>query len=165
MWQYWSRERIFLFGGALALGAGVFLPWVTGTTATEEVVQVGYESTLGLFTAALGSMVIVLALLKWPPGKRRSLVFIVLGFLALLASWLEVEVFRVLVTEVESSGHHEAAFQQISAGIGYYVSLAGGMLVLIGGILSFSASSPLPPRGQEQWNTADDQEDVGPLNS
>ena len=91
--------------------------------------------------------------------QRRSLAFIALGFLALVASWLEVEVFRVLVTEVESSGHHEVALQQISAGIGYYVSLAGGRLVLVGGILSFSASSPLPPRGQEVWEMADEQGD------
>jgi hypothetical protein len=152
----WSRERILLFLGALALVAGLLMPWLVGTTAGGEVVQAGYETALGLFTGAVGLMVAVLILLSWPPDRKRSLTFIVLAFLALAASWLEVEVFRAMVTQVESGGHHETLFQQIAAGAGYYVSLAGGMLVLMGGVLSFSAASPLPPRGQIPPAAADE---------
>lgn len=142
MRQNWSRERILLLFGAGALGAGLFFPWLIGTTTTGQVNRLGYEATLGLFAAALGLMVAVLAILRWPPDRKRSLAFVILGFLALLAVWLEVEVFRVMVTEVESGGHHEAVFEQISAGSGYYISLAGGMLVLIGGVLSLSTYRP-----------------------
>ncbi len=132
---------IVVIGAALVI-LGVFLPWVSATapgrTFTENGFQIGNYGTLilGGFALARGFSMLRPGTFRMQLGTPAIGGLLILGFLALRWGALQD-----LVTQAEAIGPSV----QAAIGIGVWSVVAGGLLVVAGGVLA-SRSRRVPNR-------------------
>ena len=127
-----KRTQIVIFFGGVALIVAAFLPWVKpivlfGEAAIgHEKLAIGWEGG-GFFTGGIGAILLLVSLFyKGKPGKIYSLLITVLG---LLVCWVILSDFQRIATLRPSAGILAAT------DIGLFLALAGGLAVVIGGLL------------------------------
>lgn len=131
-------QLLLLAGGALAVG-GTALPWWSLTLPSSErgsvtLALAGWTSAEGKLVAALGALVVLLALLRLlriplpaAVGSRERLVYLALGSQALLLALLAL----LDGVHIFTTGGYVAA----TAGLGLYLTLAGAAASVVGGAL------------------------------
>lgn len=127
-----KRTQIIILFGGVALIVAAFLPWMKpvvlfGEAAIgHEGIAIGWEGD-GFFTGGVGAILLVISLFyKGKPGKIYSLLITALG---LLVCWMILSDFR-RIAEIGPSAGILAATD-----IGLFLTLAGGLAVVIGGLL------------------------------
>jgi hypothetical protein len=135
-----KRAQIITFLGGTALIVAAFLPWMKpvalfGEAAIgHEGIAIGWEGD-GFVTGGVGVILIFVTLFyKGKPGKIYSLQTTALG---LLACWVILSDFR-RIAEIGPSAGILAATD-----IGLFLTLVGGLSVVIGGLLK------VPPEAAE----------------
>ena len=132
-----STPRIFVLLGALGLGVGALLPWVYAASGLVTVAKHGIEGD-GLYTGAAGLLLLIVAIaVTGKPGRMYSWVVAVLGLLALVAMYVELSNINQYIAKAGDT-------VRASVGEGIYLSLAGAVLALIGGLVVV----PAPPEAQ-----------------
>jgi hypothetical protein len=122
---------VAVFGGAGLLVLGSFLPWVKASIGILSAEKAGIDGD-GVFTLGLGVVaVLVFALMKSQPGRVLTLVA---GLLASAVALYDIVDVNNKAAELSS---RSGPFQiEASVGIGLWLSLVGGVAVVIGAILA-----------------------------
>lgn len=131
-----KAQQVVLIG-ALGLIIGALLPWITASGAFGIIMtKAGYEGD-GIISGSIGILLLLGALLtKAKPGRRyspaMSIFALIGGGIALLAI---INISSVIANlEVDSS-----VFASVGAGL--YVTIAGALLGLVGGLIHVSAEA------------------------
>jgi hypothetical protein len=132
-----STEQQVGLVGAAAIIFGAFLPWfevsVLGTTATEA----GFSHD-GLYTAPLGfGVIFALAFAEWRE-KIQGLVFGVGVLVSTLAAVYIVDPFIFGYEGPEAQ--RQLAESTVTAGSGLYVTLLGGLALVIVSVIALNDS-------------------------
>jgi len=127
-----KRAQIVTFLGGTALIVAAFLPWMKPVVLFGEA-AIGYERLAigwegdGFVTGGAGAILLLVTLFyKGKPGKIYSLQTTALG---LLACWVILSDLR-RIAEIDPPEGILAATD-----IGLFLTLAGGLAVVIGGLL------------------------------
>ena len=129
-----KRAQIITFLGGTGLIVAAFLPWMKPVVLFGES-AIGYERLAigwegdGVMTGGVGAILLLITLFyKGKPGKIYSLQTTALG---LLACWIILSDLRRIAVIGPSAGIVSAT------DIGLFLTLAGGLAVVIGGLLKF----------------------------
>lgn len=132
-----NRAQTFCLTGAVALLLGLFLPWATVTSATLGVARTmsGYQGD-SIIAGGIGLVLLIVAISrKGEPGKRYSVVAIVLAIVAGLVA--------IIYLQNPADAADRAKGIIITTGLGPYLSLVGSVLAFFGGIQTVPGS-PAP---------------------
>lgn len=138
----------FVYVGAIAVIVGLFMPWVS-ESATGSMIDGtirgaanGYQLNQGLIGAGVALVGAVLGFL----GSRETIPRRTVGFLVAFAGLVIVVVSGALVVDPPSGASFAlpAARANLrlvtSLEIGVWISLVGGILLLVGGMLAVRRS-------------------------
>jgi hypothetical protein len=119
------KPRAIILFGSVMLILGTFLPWVIATR-TLSYQQIGLGTLIGIFTFISSLLIVLLNLTgKKSLNVRQNLLMVALGLTTIILVAFE--------TQFIAYNNLHGFDVQYSTGVGIYVSLLGGLLVLIGG--------------------------------
>src|SRR5512139_1735082 len=136
--------RMIIIAGALLVMIAVALPWANLPSFVAGDLARGGITGGGLITLSLAVLALLGLLLPWHPGNRVSLPAAIAGALVYLVA------LSVFVRIVQLSGNLglELLAQPGSVGSGLFLTFAGAVLMLAGGL-----TSAAPPPSLD-WLTA-----------
>ncbi|MDX1765751.1 MAG: hypothetical protein R3313_02240 [Candidatus Saccharimonadales bacterium] len=133
-----DRNLALIAGGAAVLLVGMFLPWVSVEAAFLDYSANGFDAN-GWFPVILAVVAVAAALNVMNQDKKT------MAIVALVASGLGALI--VLLDWPDTSD----TLGVVSVGLGYYLSLAGGVAMTVGSFFKFqkdsggtTASAPAP---------------------
>jgi hypothetical protein len=128
-----GRLILTLFG-AVGLIVGAFLDWTRDTAATSitarSLVQTDFASRSDIYLT-VGGLAVMIGIIAVVGLIDRT------GWLSRLAGALGIVLFVLFTVEVYRSGNH-------SLQVGAWLALAGGVVLIIGGMLTPHAPDELP---------------------
>jgi hypothetical protein len=129
--EYSTAVRILVFGGAIALVAGAFLPWVRASLGGISVEQKGLDGD-GTFTLLCG---IAAAVLFWVVVSQWGrLITLLAGTFALVVTVYDIADINSKANELSTAA---GVFQiDASVGIGLWISAAASVALVLGAILA-----------------------------
>ena len=131
--------RIIIIAGALLVMIAVALPWANLPTFVAGDLARGGVAGGGLITLGLAVLALLSLLLSWHPWDRVSLPAAIAGALVHLVA------LSVFVRIVQLGGNLglELRAQPGSIGSGLFLTFAGALLMLVGGLASAAPSTSL----------------------
>lgn len=130
------NPRIVLLSGGVLMMVGAFFPWGKIDTLLHDVSLLGIRG-VGILTLSIGAVIAVLALLgKAQSGQRASITGAVLG---VIGGAIALFAFtRPLIAMPQALPD-----ALLAAGIGLYITLAGAVLAVIGGVRKLEPGAEL----------------------
>lgn len=131
----WPTEvRLLVFAGAVALIVGALLPWVKAEAGIFSVTKNGIDGD-GALTLALGVAIGLAFLLARAPKATAWLVIAFAAAATAVAGYDAIDVSKQAhdLTEQSSFVHVSA-----SVGVGLWLSLAGAVVALVGGLVALT---------------------------
>lgn len=132
-----NRSKWLLVVGTGVVALGALLPWVTVDAGIVSVTKAGTEGD-GVFTLLLALVVGGLALAKWKSGLSRRVVIVALVLGAIVLAIATYDTIDVAST-VEENEFFEV---RASVGIGLWLTLLGGIAMIIGAIWELRSPTP-----------------------
>lgn len=129
----WSTDlRVLIFGSAAALLVGALLPWVKAEAGIFSVTKNGIDGD-GVITLLLGGGITLAFLLTRAPKTAAWLVIALAGLATAVAAYDTID-----ISKKAEDLTNRSSFIHVSAtvGVGLWLSLAGGVVALVGGILA-----------------------------
>jgi hypothetical protein len=129
--EYSTAVRILVFGGAIALVAAAFLPWVRASIGGISVEQKGLDGD-GTFTLLCG---IAAAVLFWVVVSQAGrLITLLAGAFALVVSVYDIADVNSKANELSTAS---GLFQiDASVGIGLWISALASIALVLGAVLA-----------------------------
>jgi hypothetical protein len=129
--EYSAPVRTLVFGGAIGLVAGAFLPWVRASVGLVSVSQKGLDGD-GTFTLLCG---IAAAVLFWVVVSQAGRLFTLLaGAFALVVTVYDIADINSKADELSTVS---GVFQiDASVGIGLWISALAAVALVLGAILA-----------------------------
>jgi hypothetical protein len=129
--EYSNLARILVFGGAIGLVAGAFLPWVRASVGVISVEQKGLDGD-GTFTLLCG---IAAAVLFWVVVSQWGrLITLLAGTFALVVSVYDIADINSKANELSTAG---GVFRiDASVGIGLWISALAAIALVVGAVVA-----------------------------
>jgi hypothetical protein len=129
--EYSNAARFLVFGGAIALVAAAFLPWVKASLGFLTVERTGLDGD-GTFTLACG---ITAAVLFWVVVSQAGrLITLLAGTFALVVSLYDIVDIQNKAADVTSGAGVISV--EATVGLGLWISLLASVAVVIGAVLA-----------------------------
>jgi hypothetical protein len=129
--EYSNAARFLVFGGAIALVAAAFLPWVKASLGFLTVERTGLDGD-GTFTLACG---IAAAVLFWVVVSQAGrLITLLAGTFALVVSLYDIVDIQNKAADVTSGAGVISV--EATVGLGLWISLLASVAVVIGAVLA-----------------------------
>lgn len=130
--QYSAAARIAVFGGALALVIGAFLPWKEASFALLTVRQNGIDGTDGGFTLACGiGAAVLFGFVVSAPGR---VITMLAGGLALLVTIYDIVDISRTADRISTTAGVFAV--NANVGVGLWLSAAAAATIFLGAVLA-----------------------------
>ncbi len=129
----WSMDvRLLVLGGAAALILGAFLPWVKAEAGVFSATKNGIDGD-GVITLVLAG---ALALAFLIARSEKTGAWLVITFAALATAVAAYDTIDVARKADELTSQASFLHADASVGIGLWLSLAGAIAALVGGVLA-----------------------------
>ncbi len=131
-----NGQKIGLLGSILAV-VGIFLPWASILGFSILGIQVGIFAYLALLFGILALIGSILS------GKKGAIILLVFGIIGLVWMLLFLGIFTSMLA---AYGGSKAVSMGLSVlGIGYWLTLVGFIIAMIGGIMDLKELKSAPP--------------------
>jgi hypothetical protein len=129
--EYSAPTRILVLGGAIALVAAAFLPWVKASVGFISVERTGLDGD-GAFTLACG---IAAAVLFWVVVSQAGrLITLLAGTFALVVSVYDIVDINNKAAELSSTAGVISI--EATVGLGLWISLLASIALVVGAVLA-----------------------------